>query len=56
MSRKYRLISYGALIAFALLSQLVNKGAPMWEPLSFIGLVILLGGIYEWYSYKKGKK
>lgn len=56
MIRKYRLIMYGSLITAAIFFQVVRPNEPLWEPLSFIGLVIVLGTVVEINSYKKGIK
>lgn len=53
MTRKYRLIMYGALITAAILFQVARPNEPLWEPLSFIGLVIVLGTVIEINSHKK---
>lgn len=48
MKRKYRLIMYAAVgLTIPLLSWAIYPELGALEPLSFIGLVVLLGGIYE---------
>lgn len=56
MKKKFRFIMYGVLIAFAVLSQLMWIEGPLWEPISFIALVLIAAGAIEIYSYKKGLK
>lgn len=56
MIRKYRLIIYSILIAFAWFSQALFPNESIVEPITFTLLVVFLGGIYEVYAHVKKKK
>lgn len=57
MTRKYRLILYATVgLVIPVLSWIMYPELGATEPLAFIALVIILGGIYEIYSWKAGKK
>jgi hypothetical protein len=57
MKRKYRLIVYATVgLVIPVLSWIMFPELGAREPLAFIALVIILGGIYEIYSWKAGKK
>lgn len=57
MTRKYRLILYAVVgLTVPLLSWIIYPELGALEPLTFIGLVALLGGAYEIYTWRAGKK
>lgn len=57
MIRKYRLILYAVVtLTIPVLSYLIYPELGMLEPLSFVGVCLVIFGGYEIYAWKAGKK